>query len=208
MRTTTTTTKAQQLADLFDDDGQRWRLDDGRELGDVARSLGAKPLHLDDGGTRFQFSDASAVIAVGGGWDLALDGEREDCACWLGAAGSYPETAGHNASCPVADDLAEPEPDVELDEYDAADQRAALREEDLAATADHNLNAYTSRYDDATTPRVELAAGESVLSLEQGDGREWDAFQRRMREAGLRLEWDEYVSAEHGDLYELVEAEA
>jgi len=74
-----------------------------------------------------------------------------------------------------------------------------------AKLADHVVNVYSSRYDDAITPRIELEAGDTVLTPEYPDAREWSSFRRRMVEAGLDLRWDEHVDCQLGDIYTLVQ---
>lgn len=84
------TTTAQRIADLFDNDGQRYELEDGRELEDVCAEHGAALIAKEGGPVRFLFDDGSAIIGNQGFWDIALS---EHCDCWKGA--------GHHHECRV-----------------------------------------------------------------------------------------------------------
>lgn len=74
------------------------------------------------------------------------------------------------------------------------------------------VSSYTAQFDDAVTPRVELEAGDIYRIPEDpdgtgmtADGREWSAFSRRMRDAGLRGEYSH--TADVWDYYNLVRDE-
>lgn len=75
------TTKAEQFAALFNNDGQCWMTADGRYWDTVADEMGADVYtrHRDDA-TRLTFPDGSVITAVGDAWDHGFP----DCWCWAG----------------------------------------------------------------------------------------------------------------------------
>lgn len=67
-------------------------------------------------------------------------------------------------------------------------------EEPVSRSYDWEVSSFTRKFDDAMVPRVHLEHGEVVRVPSDGehsvDGREYDSFARRMRDAGLRLEYE------------------
>tara|TARA_R110000868_G_scaffold160316_1_gene389749 strand:- start:333 stop:608 length:276 start_codon:yes stop_codon:yes gene_type:complete len=72
-------TTASTVSAIFNNDGQFFRLDDGRKLGDVAAEHGGathKTTDRDD--TVIVFADGSAIGCTGDGWDIVhLDADAE-----------------------------------------------------------------------------------------------------------------------------------
>jgi hypothetical protein len=84
-------TTAERIAELFDNDGQRYELADGRELSEICDAEDVCMCEaLDDGGTKWTFADASMLVDHGYGWDVGIS---EHCTCGKGA--------GHHAACRV-----------------------------------------------------------------------------------------------------------
>jgi hypothetical protein len=78
-----TTTTAEQISAIFDDDGSRATGRDGRKLLDVIEAHSPTTSRSDDrSATRYDFADGSAIIVAGGAWDLGIDGCS--CHCWRG----------------------------------------------------------------------------------------------------------------------------
>lgn len=98
------TTIAEQFAAKLLDDGQNWETEDGVEFDELAEQMGAtvtysareytddldnpyvyvdgfQSEHISDDPIRYEFSDGSAVVAAGAGWDL----EGEERFSWAGA---------------------------------------------------------------------------------------------------------------------------
>jgi len=93
-----TTTTAEQIANIFGNDGQRWELADGRDLDEVCRAHGAVLPDAewntrDSDIRRYTFGDGSSIVASGGAWDLGLD---PGCWCWAGVGHSDDCAAAHN----------------------------------------------------------------------------------------------------------------
>jgi hypothetical protein len=86
-------TTAQQIAEQFGNDGQKWADERGNGLEVVCADHGATAewQHGDlCGSVRYTFPDGSIITVAGDGWDLGYAG----CFCWQGA--------GHQDSCPYA----------------------------------------------------------------------------------------------------------
>ena len=69
-------TTAEEIAELFDHDGQNFRLFDGQELEEVALAWGAEAeLAPHRGGdvVRYRFNDDSAIVTAGDAWDIEGD---------------------------------------------------------------------------------------------------------------------------------------
>ena len=81
-------TQAEQFARDLDDDGTRFRTDDGIGFVELLERYGADVEIADHERTRWRFSDGSAIVEANGAWDLGLPG---GCLCWDGA--------GHNRDC-------------------------------------------------------------------------------------------------------------
>ena len=71
---------------------------------------------------------------------------------------------------------------------------------------EHEVDAYTGQYDDAICPAVAIEDGDTVRTTADPDAREWDAFRRRLSDAGLAIEFDEYDEATGEDIYDVVAA--
>jgi hypothetical protein len=62
---------ASRLSDLFDGNGGKWRLDNGRSIDQIAKRL-ATETHIDnDGIANYVFKDGSRFMAAESGWDIA-----------------------------------------------------------------------------------------------------------------------------------------
>ncbi len=75
-------TTAQTLADLFDNDGQQFRDADGRNMRDVAESMGAAVQYPNGRGVSpivYLFDDGSAIVEADGCWDYRADGCESAC---------------------------------------------------------------------------------------------------------------------------------
>jgi hypothetical protein len=75
-------TIAEQVSEMFGDDGQRWEAD-GRRLSEVMTERGAE-MERSKGSERYRFTDGSSIIVEDGGWDLGFDDAPEHCYCWSG----------------------------------------------------------------------------------------------------------------------------
>lgn len=89
-----TMTKAEVIAYLFHNDGQRFETTDrvpSLTLDDACHSFGCVMSYENRGMTdqkvRYVFSDESVITAVGDGWDIGY----LDCFCWRGG--------GHTERC-------------------------------------------------------------------------------------------------------------
>jgi hypothetical protein len=83
-------TTAQTIADLFDNDGQKFLLPDDVELDDICDDNHSRREYRDGWGTdtyRHVFPDGSVLTVAGGAWDLGY----RDCYCW--------QEAGHSDNC-------------------------------------------------------------------------------------------------------------
>ena len=80
-----TMTTAGKIAARLDDDGGRFFDDHDTHIETICVSEGGRPL-LGGGmdATRWDFPDGSAIVVVGGAWDLAVSGSGADCFCWDG----------------------------------------------------------------------------------------------------------------------------
>ncbi len=91
---------AMEIAALFDNDGQVFKTADGREFWEVIASYPQNP-HLSVTGLgdadKIVFSDGSAIIACGAGWDFALDAAHEECLCWA-------DPGAHEDRCPLSEE--------------------------------------------------------------------------------------------------------
>lgn len=77
-------TTAQHVAREMGDDGSRWSAPDGRSLQQVCRNHGANAWRRESGDRRYEFRDGSAIVVLGGAWDI----KHDDCDCgWC-----WPET--------------------------------------------------------------------------------------------------------------------
>lgn len=78
-------TTAQNLADLFDNNGQVRLTDDDRNMLQAARDLGASVEYPNGRGTSpivYVFDDGAAIVEEDGGWDFRADGCK--ATCWEG----------------------------------------------------------------------------------------------------------------------------
>ena len=70
-------TMADQVAALFDNDGQRFNLDDGRTIHAVmVEDFGAvvdRSGGFVDSPVAYRFADGSGIVAIGDGWDIEGD---------------------------------------------------------------------------------------------------------------------------------------
>lgn len=85
-------TTAEQVSELFDNDGQCFESDpaaDGEpvSLAAACERAGGRRERRDGDGERYTFPDGSAITIHGDAWDLGFVG----CWCWQGA--------GHDARC-------------------------------------------------------------------------------------------------------------
>lgn len=84
-------TQAQQIADLFSNDGQVWATDTGRSLDSVCIDFGGVKVYGKEGRDwdfyKYNFADGSAIRIAGGCWDIGYSG----CFCWAGI--------GHDEGC-------------------------------------------------------------------------------------------------------------
>jgi hypothetical protein len=75
-------TTAQNLANIFDNDGQCRRDADGRNMRDVAESMGAAVQYPNGRGVSpivYVFDDGSAIVEADGCWDYRADGCESAC---------------------------------------------------------------------------------------------------------------------------------
>lgn len=80
-------TTAERVAELFGNDGLRYELDDGRSLSDVCDSEDVFTCEaLDEGGTKWTFTDDSMIVDYGYGWDIGLS---PHCNCMQGAGHAH-----------------------------------------------------------------------------------------------------------------------
>ena len=79
-------TTAEQIAEQFHNDGQRWNTDDGIPLSHICEAEYPTTDRRADS-TRYTFADGSVILATDGGWDLGYAG----CWCWEGE--------GHTEAC-------------------------------------------------------------------------------------------------------------
>jgi hypothetical protein len=92
------TTQAQQIAAMYDHDGQRWYIDEGEDgvdiietyIEDMCKRHGARRCPGGADVTRWDFADGSCLTMAGGGWDFGY----RDCFCWQGV--------GHTDQCTAA----------------------------------------------------------------------------------------------------------
>lgn len=104
-----TTTQAQKLADLFDNDGQTRATKDGRNMLQAAKDLGASIEYPEGRGMSpivYVFEDGSAVVELDGGWDFRAEGCTAHC--WDGIGCDCADRAAQAACETVraqADDL-------------------------------------------------------------------------------------------------------
>jgi hypothetical protein len=93
------TTKAEQFADKFENDGRRYETRGGENFYAVAEEMGASR-HRGADGSRLVFPDDSVIVAQGSGWDL----QHAECTCgwcWAGAETTCPEDEeGAETLCP------------------------------------------------------------------------------------------------------------
>lgn len=84
-------TTAQKIAEQFGNDGQQWTDAEGRRFEDVCAEQSDRVLHHQRGiagaPVRYEFSDGSALVVAGDGWDLGFPGEDLECYCWPEANG-------------------------------------------------------------------------------------------------------------------------
>ena len=76
---------AQNLADLFNNDGQTRRTEDDRNMLQAAKDLGAVVKYPNGRGVSpivYLFDDGSAIVEEDGGWDFHAEGC--DAHCWAG----------------------------------------------------------------------------------------------------------------------------
>lgn len=66
------------------------------------------------------------------------------------------------------------------------------------------IGSYTANFDDARTPRYSPRKGEHVRVSESADAREWDAFQRRLKENRLDLDFVRWMPRLKMDVYCIV----
>jgi methylaspartate ammonia-lyase len=68
------------------------------------------------------------------------------------------------------------------------------------------INHYTATWDDQVTQRTTLRKGRIVRIDQQPDGREYDAFSRRLKENKLTIEWNAYMPKLKMDVYKIIAA--
>ena len=77
-------TTAMKISAMFNDDGQKFHVQDGSEDGlsltAACEDNGGERLSDGWDGERYDFPDGSCIVICGGGWDLGFDGCR--CFCW------------------------------------------------------------------------------------------------------------------------------
>jgi len=76
-------TAAEAIARQLDDDGTRWRTEDGYTIDDLVRAFGGTVQHRSGRSSdewRAIFPDGSVITASGGAWDLGFP----ECWCWQG----------------------------------------------------------------------------------------------------------------------------
>lgn len=74
-------TIASQIADMFDNDGMNFELDNGRTLHDVCKANAALAFgcqHHVSGADRYVFSDGTSIVILGDGWDIGFTEEEAD----------------------------------------------------------------------------------------------------------------------------------
>lgn len=71
---------AQQIADMFNNDGMNFTLDDGLTLQDVCKTNAAQAYGYQqgDGAERFVFSDGTSIVVLGDGWDIGFTEAEAD----------------------------------------------------------------------------------------------------------------------------------
>jgi len=90
-----TKTIAQRIADMFDNDGRRFELDDGTTFDDVCGEHDVVTCcALDEGGTKWTFADDSILVSFGDGWDIGLS---HDCSCVVGTGHDDDYCEAHSA---------------------------------------------------------------------------------------------------------------
>lgn len=155
-------TTAQNLADLFDNDGQVRTTDDGRNMLQAARDLGASVSYPNGRGTSpivYVFDDGSAIVEEDGGWDFRAKG----CAahCWDGIGCDCAERAAQTArdeAVQEANDLIGQS--IEHDEIAHGEWTDALADELAAQSDDWTTNGDVIEFwgsdDDGNDWRVHL----------------------------------------------------
>ncbi len=68
----------------------------------------------------------------------------------------------------------------------------------------HEITGYTAKWDGNQAQALE--AGDTVETCEQCDDREWDAFMRALKRAGLSLRWLSFDGDTLLDRYDVIEA--
>jgi hypothetical protein len=88
-------TQAEMVAQQLDNDGSRFRTQDGTSLDELCEAARARVVSRTSHGTRYVFPDGSVIVAMGGGWDIGLS---PDCDCWEGA-----DSGRHHEGCRLAE---------------------------------------------------------------------------------------------------------
>ncbi len=87
-----TMTTAECIALRFQNDGQRFMVD-GDHIADVCLHTGPHPPNTIGDSERYEFSDGSAIVITGGGWDIGHPAPAT-CHCW-----PYARVGGHSDEC-------------------------------------------------------------------------------------------------------------
>jgi hypothetical protein len=97
--------------------------------------------------------------------------------------------------------------DIESSDDWAAMLEAPGEEETEHPASEYTVDSYTATWDAAMNSRPTLRAGDTVLTREDCDAREWDAFRRCLREDGVALQFDGHDEDTGLDTYDVVAAD-
>ncbi len=76
-------TTAEKIALQFENDGQVFEVDD-IHIADVCQDVAWYPPSVTSDSERYEFTDGSAIVVTGGGWDLGFPAPAT-CHCWPNA---------------------------------------------------------------------------------------------------------------------------